>query len=235
MGQIYLVRHGQASFGSTNYDQLSELGQEQARLLGEWFANSHQTFHKVVTGDMKRHRQTADTCLSMLPKANRIEMDWLTDADFNEFDHHEVMVRHRPEFEDPEEVRRFLASHPKARYMFQEIFLAGMSRWMSGEYDADYRESWPVFRARCVAALQRLVEGADKSQNIVVFTSGGTISTICQHLLGLSDKAAAELNWTLVNCAITKLLYNPGRITLSYLNNYAHLEWLGQPHTITYR
>ncbi|HJV74342.1 MAG TPA: phosphoglycerate mutase family protein, partial [Noviherbaspirillum sp.] len=58
MGQIYLVRHGQASFGSANYDQLSELGLEQARLLGEWFANSRQQFHRVVTGDMRRHRQT---------------------------------------------------------------------------------------------------------------------------------------------------------------------------------
>ncbi|MGE5621802.1 MAG: histidine phosphatase family protein [Bacillota bacterium] len=235
MGQIYLVRHGQASFGSADYDQLSELGFEQARLLGEWFANSRQTFHCVVTGDMRRHRQTADTCLSVLPKAHRVETDWLTDPDFNEFDHHEVMVRHRPEFEDPDAVKRFLASHPKARYAFQEIFLAGMSRWMSGEYDADYRESWPAFRRRCVTALQRLVAAADKSQNIIVFTSGGTISTICQHLLGLSDRQAAELNWTLVNCAVTKLLYQPGRVTLSYLNNYAHLEWLGQPHTITYR
>lgn len=235
MGQIYLVRHGQASFGSANYDQLSELGHEQARLLGEWFANSHQKFHKVVSGDMKRHRQTADACIGALPKAHRIETDWLTDADFNEFNHHEVMVRQRPEFDDPEEVKRFLASHPKARYAFQDIFQAGMSRWMSGEFDADYREPWPVFQRRCIAALQRLVEGADKSQNVIVFTSGGTISTICQHLLGLSNRQTAELNWTLVNCAVTKLLYQPGRITLSYLNNYAHLEWLGQPHTITYR
>ncbi len=235
MGQIYLVRHGQASFGSTDYDRLSELGLEQARLLGEWFANSHQSFHQVVTGAMKRHRQTADACLAVLPKAHRVETEWLTDPDFNEYDHHEVLVRHRPEFEDPQEVKRFLASHPQARYAFQDIFQASMSRWMSGRYDADYREPWPQFRQRCVAALQRLVEGAGKSQNIIVFTSGGTISVLCQHLLGLQDRQMAELNWTLTNCGVTKLLYRPGAVTLSYLNNYAHLEWLGQPHTVTYR
>lgn len=240
MGQIYLVRHGQASFGSTNYDQLSELGLEQARLLGEWFANGHQQFHRVVTGDMKRHRQTADACLAMLPKSLRVETDWHTDADFNEYDHHEVLVRHRPEFEDPQEVKRFLASHPKAKYAFQDIFQAAMSRWMSGSYDNDYREPWPAFRRRCVDALQRVIDGAGKSQNIIVFTSGGTIATLCQHLLGLGDRETAALNWSLVNCAVTKLFYQnneagPAQVTLSYLNNYAHLEWLGQPHTITYR
>jgi broad specificity phosphatase PhoE len=245
MGQIYLVRHGQASFGSANYDQLSELGMEQARLLGEWFANSRQSFSRIVTGDLKRHRQTAEACIAMLPKAQRVDTDWHTDPDFNEYNHHEVLVRHHPEFENPEEVKRFLAASPNARHAFQEIFQLAMARWMNGQHDADYREPWPVFRHRCVSALQRLVDGAGKSQTIIVFTSGGTISTICQHVLGLQDRQMAELNWALVNCGITKLLYQssrerpgherPGRVTLSYLNNYAHLEWLGQPHTITYR
>ena len=110
-----------------------------------------------------------------------------------------------------------------------------MARWMSGAHDGDYREPWPVFRARCVAALQRITEGAGKSQTIAVFTSGGTIATICQHVLGLQDRQVAELNWSLVNCAVTRLLFRPGVVTLSYLNNYAHLEWLGQPESVTYR
>ena len=58
MAHIYLVRHGQASFGSDNYDQLSSLGFEQARLLGQWFAHTRQSFGQVVTGGMARHRQT---------------------------------------------------------------------------------------------------------------------------------------------------------------------------------
>lgn len=235
MGQIYLVRHGQASFGSANYDQLSELGQEQARLLGEWYARRGQPFHRIVTGDLKRHKQTADACIGRLSKEQLADAVWHADPGFNEYDHHEVLVRHRPDFDDPQEVKRFLAANPNAKHAFQEIFEVAMARWMSGGHDADYGESWPAFQARCVGALQRLLEGADKSQSIIVFTSGGTISAICQHVLGLTDRQMADLNWTLVNCAVTKLLYRPGRITLSYLNNYAHLEWLGQPHTITYR
>jgi broad specificity phosphatase PhoE len=235
MGQIYLVRHGQASFGSANYDQLSELGQVQGRLLGEWFANSKQTFDRVVTGSLHRHRQTADACMGVLPKSQLVNTEWQTDPGFDEYNHHEVLVRHHPPFEDPDEVKRFLASHPKARYAFQELFQVAMSRWMSGTYDSEYAEPWPVFRERCVGALQRLLDSADKSQNIIVFTSGGTIATICQHLLGLGDNQVADLNWSLVNGAITKLLYRPGHVTLSTLNNYAHLEWLGDANTITYR
>lgn len=240
MGQILLVRHGQASFGSANYDQLSELGMEQARVLGEWFAKSKQQFHRVVTGDLRRHRQTADACIGRMPELKLAAADWHTDPGFNEYDHHDIMVRYRPDFKDPAEVKRFLASSPKAKYAFQEIFEAAMARWMDGQHDAEYRESWPAFRARCVGALQRVIDSADKSQSIVVFTSGGTIATLCQHVLGLKDRQVPELNWSLVNGAVTKLLYRsggdrPARVTLSYLNNYAHLEWLGQSHTITYR
>ena len=235
MGQIYLVRHGQASFGSADYDQLSELGSEQARLLGEWFTHCNQKFHRVVTGDMKRHRQTADACIAVLPKASRVDTEWQTDADFNEYDHHEVMIRHRPDFADSEVVRRFIMETANGKRKFQREFEHAMARWMSGQHDADYREPWPVFRGRCIAALARLVDSAGASQNIVVFTSGGTIATLCQHVLGISDRQMAELNWSLVNCAVTKLFYRSDRITLSYLNNFAHLEWLGESNAITYR
>ncbi len=235
MGQIYLVRHGQASFGTANYDQLSALGVEQARLLGNWFANCGQNFHRIVTGDMKRHRQTADACLSALSKASSTEADWQSDADFNEYDHHEVLLRHRPDFVDPIAVKDFLARSENPKRGFQEIFELAMMRWMQGEHDGDYREPWPVFRARCIAALERLLESAGASQNIIVFTSGGTIATLCQNLLGLTDRKTAELNWSIVNSSVTKLLYQPGKVTLSYLNNYAHLELLGEKHSVTYR
>ncbi len=235
MGQIFLVRHGQASFGTANYDQLSELGVEQARLLGEWFANRGQQFNRIITGGMKRHRQTADACLNALPKSWLSETDWHTDAGFNEYDHDEVLIRHRPSFADPIAVKDFLAQTDNANRAFQKIFQEAMTRWMSGEHDEDYNEPWPVFRSRCIAAFERVLENAGQSQNIIVFTSGGTIATLCQHLLQFPDRQMAELNWSLVNSAVTKLFYQPGKVTLSTLNNYAHLEWLGEKDAVTYR
>lgn len=235
MGQIYLVRHGQASFGSADYDQLSALGTEQARLLGQWFANARQGFHCVVTGAMRRHKQTADVCLAQLPKALLADTDWQTDAGFDEFDHHEVLLKHHPEFADPLAFQPFMLPGGEGERVFRGIFEAAMARWMGGAHDVEYGESWPAFRGRCVAALQRLTAQAAPGQNIVVFTSGGTIATLCQHILGLPDAQLFDLTASLVNASVTRLQYQPGKVGLSYLNNFAHLEWLGEAGAVTYR
>ena len=234
MGQILLVRHGQASFGAANYDQLSELGYEQARLLGQWYANSRTPFHKVITGGMARHQQTADTCLAELPKPLLADTEWITDADFAEFDHHEVLLCHCPEFADAIAFKALQANHVDPPRALEHLFRAAMQRWMGGWHDNDYAETWPDFRRRCVRALERLQNG-ERGHTTIVFTSGGVIATLMQHLLGLQDYQVMEMSWTLANCAVTKLLQRPGQITLGYLNNYAHLEWLGQPGSVTYR
>ncbi|MEC5216646.1 broad specificity phosphatase PhoE [Actimicrobium sp. GrIS 1.19] len=235
MGQIYLIRHGQASFGSADYDRLSELGVQQARVLGEWCAERRQGFTRVITGGMNRHRQTAVACLGELPRHLRKEGDWETDAGFAEYDHEEILIRARPEFADAEVLNRFLTDSGQPRQTFQLLFEAAMARWSSGEHDADYSESWNTFRQRCVAALQRVLMTPGESQTVVIFTSGGTISALCQHVMGLPDAKVFEINWSLVNSGVTRLLFNADRLSMSYLNNFSHLEWRAQPGSITYR
>lgn len=249
MGQILLVRHGQASFGSTNYDQLSARGEEQARLLGQWFADRGQRFDRIVTGSMLRHRQTAQACIGALSHAASAST-WSEDSGFNEYDHDAVLHRYRPEFAEPGEVRRFIAATDNGNRVFQQIFQDAMARWMGGQHDAEYQEPWPAFRQRCVAALQRLAASAGASQTAIVFTSGGTIATLCQHVLHMPDPQMFALNWTLVNSAVTKLYYRTPAVTalasdtqasttphltLGYLNNYAHLEMVGDAQAVTYR
>ena len=152
-----MVRHGQASFGAADYDQLSPTGVEQSRLLGAWFAGSGLRFGAVVTGSLKRHRQTAEACLGALPGA---PAEWRTDPGFDEYDHEEVIVRLRPDFADPAAARAALEREANPRRAFQQIFSQAMARWMDGAHDAEYRESWPAFRARCVGALRRVTDGA---------------------------------------------------------------------------
>ncbi len=238
MGQILLVRHGQASFGSSNYDQLSPLGLEQSRILGTWLAQCGHRFDHVVTGDLQRHRQTAQACIEALAPANKPSQ--AVDPGFNEYNHDDVLIRHRPEFADPDEIKHFLASQENGKKAFQLVFEDAMARWMGGLHDGDYAESWPAFRTRCVAALSKLVD-AGGSQRIVVFTSGGTIATLAQHVLGMSDRQVFQLNWSLVNSAVTKLMFQsspdgkPGRVSLSYLNNFSHLEKSRDAALVTYR
>ena len=59
MGRLYLIRHAQASVLSQNYDQLSRLGEKQARLLGEYWACRNVVFDRVCSGPALRHRHTA--------------------------------------------------------------------------------------------------------------------------------------------------------------------------------
>lgn len=237
MGQIYLVRHGQASFGAANYDQLSAHGVEQSRLLGRWFAGCRQCFGEVVVGSLSRHRQTAEACLGALPEAPP-PARWRTDPGFDEYDHVEVLAKHAPQMRDPIAAKDALEADANPRKAFQRMFAQAMARWMDGAHDADYAESWPAFRRRCFEALRRAVAGAGAAQSLVVFTSGGPIAAICQELLGFPDARAADLNFALVNSSVTKLLYSsaqPDRISLSYLNNFAHLEQTGEAQAVTYR
>jgi broad specificity phosphatase PhoE len=235
MGQIFLVRHGQASFGAGDYDRLSERGVRQSQLLGQWFGDCGQALSGAAMGGMLRHRQTAEACLAAMPESLRPAGETTIDLDFNEYDHHEVLIRLRPDFADPAQMRAVLAQGDNPRKLFQRIFMEAMARWISGRHDAEYRESWGAFRTRCRQALARLIERAGGSQNLVVFTSGGPIAVICQDLLGVDDRNAALLNTGLVNAAVTRLLYQPGRVSISYLNAFPHLERTRDPADITYR
>ena len=60
MGLILLVRHGQASWGAADYDQLSPLGEKQGEVLGSWLAKAGVRPTRLVGGTMRRHRQTAE-------------------------------------------------------------------------------------------------------------------------------------------------------------------------------
>jgi len=236
MGHVLLVRHGQASFGSDDYDCLSELGVEQSRLLGRWLASCGRKIDHVVVGAMKRHRQTAEACLS----AMNLDAQALTvDAGFDEYDADEVVLRHRPDLADRAVLARLLAGDENPRRAFQSVYSAAIDRWVGGEFDGEYRESWSAFRTRCVAALRRLTDQPESSRTIAVFTSGGPITAICQHVLGIPDRTIFELNWSIVNGSLSALRFsNSGpsaRVTLNYFNSFAHLEQMHGARFITYR
>src|SRR5438105_4480601 len=152
MGQVYLVRHGQASAGADNYDELSPTGVAQSKLLGDWLGRCGHKFTRVATGSLKRHLQTAQACVASLPETSRPPGEWHTDPGFNEYDHDELMVRYRPDLADPKIARETFLNRDHGRRQFQEIFSAAMARWMSGRHDGEYRESWMAFRGRVVDA-----------------------------------------------------------------------------------
>ncbi len=83
MGVVIMVRHGQASFGSDDYDVLSETGWEQGRLVGRWLAERGLSPTAVVSGGMRRHRETAEAAGWA---------DVVVDPGWDEFDHLSVVA-----------------------------------------------------------------------------------------------------------------------------------------------
>ena len=233
MASIYLVRHGQASFGAADYDQLSSRGEEQAALLGQWIKHCHLPINKVYMGEAKRHLQTAQHCLAVADDLSATV--WQSLSGFNEFDHEEILARYRPDLTDKAAMAQLLAASPNPRKAFQQFFSEAVQRWLSGQYDDEYTETWPQFCQRSREALAQVMREAGTARDIWVFTSGGTISAILQAILGIGNDKIFDLNWTLVNSGVTKILYSGERISTSYINSQAHLELQQRTELITYR
>lgn len=220
MSAVYLVRHGQASFGAADYDRLSERGEHQARVLGSALVHLSPRIGALASGDMLRHRQTARACLQAMGQPT----EWRVDAGWNEFDHVAVIDGLRPGDADHAQLRAELLAAPDPKRAFQAIFEQAVARWVGGGHDADYAETWPMFRARCRQALDTLLASLPNGSDALVFTSGGPIAALAQDLLRIPDSDGFRLNWGLVNCGVTKLVRGRDGVRLSTLNGHAHFE-----------
>lgn len=221
MSQVQLVRHGQASWGSDDYDVLSPLGEQQSRVLGEAFAARGVRPDLVVRGSMRRHRQTAEHAIA----GAGWDVDVVADEGWNEFDHLQMLSMHPASFGEGEEL---------SRAQFQQWFEQATLRWAGGEYDEDYDESFAAFGTRVDAALRRVVEGLGAKATAVVFTSGGPVSWVATSLLGGGADAWTQLNPVTVNSSVTKVVVGRRGSTLISFNDHAHLERPGGG-LITYR
>ncbi len=223
MGAIYLVRHGQASFGSADYDRLSPLGFEQARVVGEHLKGRIEQVDAIALGNMRRHRETAETAIA----AMGLKTEIIEDADFNEYAFEAIVKAHRPDFHDQSVMKAELAKSGDHKKAFQHFFEAAVARWIGGEHDHEYEESWPQFHSRCGGALDRLVQHLGHGKTALVFTSGGYIGVTVQRLLDLSPQQAFGFNWHIANASITKLLYGSRGMSLQSFNEHGHLETVG--------
>jgi broad specificity phosphatase PhoE len=230
MAVIYLVRHGQASFAAADYDDLSPLGREQARVLGSALAARRVRADVVICGRMRRHQQTATECL----EAQSLPARWEEDACWDEYDHNEVLAGLDARYRTQGGIAEDLAGHENPKRVFQGIFERAMARWIDAAFHDEYQESFPAFCARVEDGLARLTARLDRKQTAIVFTSGGAISVACRKLLGLGDARTMQLSGALVNASVTKVFTGESGVTLSTLNEHAHFEG-GDKRLITYR
>jgi broad specificity phosphatase PhoE len=236
MSMIYMIRHGQASFGKEDYDQLSALGKQQARLLAQHFLNTGFQLNAVYSGTLARQTATAEEVLSVYRAANRQVPKLEMLSRFNEYDTTAIVKALFPDMvkDDPllkDEMPKMYISKDS----FKRVFEAAMLRWVTGEFDSPEFESWDTLKARVAGALRLIMETHGRGKTIAVFTSGGAIAASLSHVLGISGERAIRLNWQLVNSSVSRFMYNEERITLAGFNSFTHLELAGDPSLITYR
>lgn len=222
MTTIYLVRHGQASFGAKSYDQLSSIGEQQASALGQYLPHILQQQPYIVAGGMQRHQQTAHLALAESFPDAKIQ----TLNAWNEFNHQQVFTHYDARFAQPELLKAEVAQASSPRAYLSKIFTAAIARWTDGEFHHEYDESWPEFKQRVEQGLQQLCQDLAKHQPryAVVFTSGGVISVVAGKILGLSPEKTFALNWAIANCSLTTLRLVGDQPELFSLNEHHYLK-----------
>ncbi|RRV05393.1 histidine phosphatase family protein [Pseudomonas sp. v388] len=236
MGSIYLIRHGQASFGADDYDVLSPVGIRQAQVLGAHLVELGMTFDRCLSGDLRRQKDTAGHALAQFSQAGHATPVLQIDSAFDEFDAEGVVRGLIPAMLDDEpEALNILRNMADNSAEFQRLFALIIARWLSGEHDTLGLQSWRGFVARVQAGLQRIIDSAGEHERIAVFTSGGTITALLHLITGMPAQQAFELNWHIVNTSLHRLKFRNSEVSLASFNSYTHLQLQKAPELITYR
>ena len=239
MTTILLARHGQASFGQENYDQLSELGGIQAQMLGQHYATTQRRIDAIFTGSLvrqqdsahhfwQRYQSFADTDSSNKPAIDMSAPDSYVLPQFDEFNHKDVFIKSDPAFSTRASIAAEIAKADVPTTRLAELFDNAMQRWHGGDYDQDYIESWSQFNERAKQALEQIriqvtTLNLDRDSTVLVFTSGGVIAAMTSQLLQQGSQTAYQINKSLVNTGVTSITLKEQNSRLLSLNEYSHL------------
>ncbi|GKT25463.1 histidine phosphatase family protein [Acidovorax sp. SUPP3334] len=212
MGTLYLVRHGQASFGADDYDQLSPRGREQAVRLGEYWRARNVRFDAVITGTLRRHAQT----LEGIAEGLQIAPDALALPSLNEYDSAALITAIHP--------------HPLPRPDTPELYkhhfrllCDALAQWMGGTISPAGMPSWVAFSSGIRAALEH-VRRQHVGHNVLLVSSGGPISTAVGEVLSTPPEVTIALNMRIRNSAVTEFSIAPKRLMLQTFNTLPHLD-----------
>lgn len=222
MGTLYLVRHGQASFGAADYDQLSDLGLRQSVRLGEYFAERGIHFDGLIAGTLRRHKQTLAGILQGMDRAGE-HLSW---EGLNEYDSEAVIATVHPhKLAKP-------TSPDMVRHHFR-LLRDGLAQWMAGSTRPAGMPAYADFLAGVAGALDH-VRANHYGHNVLVVTSGGPIATAVGHVLGTKPEVTIDLNLRIRNTAVTEFAFTPKRHMLVGFNAVPHLDAPAYRDWITY-
>ncbi len=222
MGTLYLVRHGQASFGADDYDQLSDLGRRQSLRLGQYFAERGIRFDAILAGTLRRHQQTLTAILEGMGAASE-HTAW---PGLNEYDSEAVIQAIHPmplpRPDTPETYRQHF-----------RLLRDGLTQWMAGVVTPRGMPTYDAFVAGVTGALDH-VRANHHGRRVLVVSSGGPISTAVGRVLQAPPETTIELNLRMRNTSVTELAFTPKRHMLVRYNALPHLDEAGLKDWVTY-
>jgi len=240
MSTLWMVRHGQASFGASNYDQLSELGIKQSQVLGEYWARRAIKLDAVFTGEQERQKQTLTAVVEEYREARLSLPEPAVMSGFNEYNAQGIMTMYFPKLlQEDKQLQEImsrsgdLGSNTKTgRKAFQEAFEIVMNHWIEGRTEIAGIESWRSFKTRVVADIKKIIADYPEGKTVAVFTSGGPISAALEWALKITPKVALELAWVVKNASITEFKFKSDKFTLTGFNLTPHFN---DETLVTYR
>lgn len=227
MALIYLVRHGQASFGSADYDRLSELGWQQSRWLGEYFSARGLRFARAMSGTLVRQRDTAIGILEAMGAGASPGTDALmSHAGLNEYHGDQIYHAYTGGAD--------IVAHQRRDFRdYWRTFRLAMDAW-SRDALAPVPETWTQFGDRVRSALDQVSAGLDRNDAVLVVSSGGAIGRGVGQILGAPAATAIELNLQFRNTGYCELIVGGGTLRLSSFNNAPHLDAAERRHALTF-
>jgi broad specificity phosphatase PhoE len=214
MGQLFLVRHGQASLGSHDYDQLSDLGQRQAERLGHYWRERGQQFDAVVIGGLRRHAQT----WAAIAKGADYSHEALIRPALNEYDSAALIQCIHDEVLTPPE------NAAEVKHHFR-LLREALQAWVEARIQPKGMPLYAEFSAGIESVLNEVMRHYSHPEaKILLVSSGGPIATAVTQTMRAPAAEFIELNLRIRNTAVTELYYNAKRHALQTYNNLSHLD-----------
>jgi broad specificity phosphatase PhoE len=229
MGVIYVVRHGQAAFGTENYDQLTEIGFAQTRLLGSYFAKRKIHFDAVFTGTLRRQMETADAILESHPALAPSDREIIPGLD--EYKPEAILTA----LTGAAPVMAASGAARRDPLVVREHFRLLREALLAWAEDRTHPLDMMPFRDFQEGAVGALVEARQRfpDGHVLVVSSGGAIGAMVAQVLNAPPATAVELNLRIRNSSLTEFASTPRRHHLVSYNGLPHLD-SGDPALITY-
>lgn len=242
MASIYIIRHGQASFGADDYDKLSEKGEQQAELLGAFFLANKVGFDAVYAGELKRQQGTARGVLKAYANAGHAVPDIITDARLNECENDQQVKLLTPALRELDAgYAQLIDDMDGSSKSYQKIIEKIFKYWQQqgDRLQPESLQTWPQFRDNVSSMLNHIMQEQGRGKDSLVFTSGGVIAAATAIVLGLEDSHVYTFYEPVLNASVTRVLYNSAnKMSLSYFNDHSYLRCHGfgrEDGMVTYR